>query len=501
MICVEIWSNRPDFCKMLEPLHPLLRQAFDPERFLRLGQQVLQDAFQHLQDSQEKKRERSMPWTAPEEERRFWEERLSAPEGLVPLLNLVSERSNRLQDPRYMGHQVAVPFPDGALVGLITDLLNNGGAVYEMGPTNSAMEDVLMARIGQMLGLPAGCGGILCHGGTLANLVALLAARRSAGKEGVDVWSDGDDGLGAVLVSEQAHYCVDRAVRIMGWGTEGVGLVETDDRHRMTRAGMEKAMLAMEKKGRRVTAVVGSSCTTSSGAFDNLEWVADFAAQHGLWFHVDGAHGAPAAFSERHKHLLSGMERADSVAMDFHKIMGIPALCTGLFFRGQEMSFLPFTQSAEYLWSDAEDPEWWNFGKRTFECTKRMLSTRVAAVLEEYGPEIWGVLVDRLFGLGQALAELIVQRSKAGWQLAMEPEGNIVCFRYLPGDFTDTEAENAFTSNLRQKHLEQGPQYIVQTRFNGKVWLRCTLMNPLTEAEDMAALLDRLEVLAQEVQR
>ncbi|MCH1576698.1 MAG: pyridoxal-dependent decarboxylase [Flavobacteriales bacterium] len=484
---------------MLEPLHPLLRQAFDPERFLRLGEQVLQDTFKHLQDSQGRTREKSMPWTPPEDEKSFWEARLDAPEGLVDLLRLVADRSNGLQDPRYMGHQVAVPFPDGALVGLVTDLLNNGGAIYEMGPTNSAMEEVLMARIGQMMGLPAGCGGILCHGGTLANLVALLAARRKVNHGGADVWNDGDDGRGAVLVSNQAHYCVDRAVRIMGWGAEGVGLVDTDDQHRITPSGLETAMQDMNKKGRRVVAVVGSSCTTSSGAFDDLELVADFAEQHGLWFHVDGAHGAPAAFSARHKHLLSGMERADSVAMDFHKIMGLPALCTGLFFRQQEMSFLPFTQSAEYLWSDAEDPEWWNFGKRTFECTKRMLSTRVAAVLEEYGPEIWGVLVDRLFGLGKELAERIEARSGGGWQLAMEPEGNIVCFRYLPRDFKDTNAENAFTQLLRQRHLEEGPQYMVQTRFDGKVWLRCTLMNPLTEPQDMAGLLDRIEELAQEL--
>ena len=486
---------------MLEPLHPLLRQAFDPERFLLLGQQILQDAVHHLKEAQSKVRERSMPWTPPEDEKLFWEARLDAPEGLAALLNLVGQRSNALQDPRYMGHQVAAPFPEGALVGLVTDLLNNGGAVYEMGPTNSAMEEVLMARIGSLMGLPDGCGGILCHGGTLANLVALLAARRRAGRGGVDTWVDGDGVKGAVLVSEQAHYCVDRAVRIMGWGAEGVGLVQTDGQHKMTRSGLEAAMQAMQEKGRKVVAVVGSACTTSFGAYDDLNVVADFAEQYGFWFHVDGAHGAPAAFSARHRHLVSGMERADSVAMDFHKIMGVPALCTGLFFRAQEMSFLPFTQSAEYLWSDAEDPEWWNFGKRTFECTKRMLSTRVAAVLEEYGSEIWGVLVDRLFGLGQEMAERIVERGDKGWQLAMEPEANIVCFRYLPVQFADVEQENAFTLKLRQTHLERGPQYIVQTKFSGKVWLRCTLMNPLTQAADVVELLDRIEDLAKQVQQ
>ena len=208
---------------MLDPLHPLLRKAYDPERFAAMGQEILRDLTDHLRNAQGRKADRSMPWVLPEEERSYWEQRLLRSEGLPALLREVVARSNGLQDPRYMGHQVAVPFPDGAFVGMVTDLLNNGGAIYEMGPTNSAMEEVLMERVGLMMGLAEGCGGIMCHGGTLANLVALLAARRAAYGKEQDAWVMGDDGRGAVLVSDQAHYCVDRAVRIMGWGAEGVG--------------------------------------------------------------------------------------------------------------------------------------------------------------------------------------------------------------------------------------------------------------------------------------
>lgn len=481
---------------MLKPLHPTLAAAYDPDRFAKLGQEILEDLVQHLRRAQGKADSVSMPWTRPEEEQTFWEHRLDHPKGLPELMREVVLRSNRLQDPRYMGHQVAVPFPDGALVGMVTDLLNNGGAIYEMGPTNSAMEEVLMARIGRRMGLPEGCGGVMCHGGTLANLVALLAARRWHAGPGRDPWTGGDDGLGAVLVSEQAHYCVDRAVRIMGWGAAGVGLVDTDEHHHITAEGLERALVAMRQAGRRVVAVVGSACTTSSGAYDDLNLLADFAEREGLWFHVDGAHGAPAVFSDTHGHLVSGMGRAQSVAMDFHKIMGVPALCTGLFYGRHDHSFLPFTQAAEYLWSDAEEPEWWNFGKRTFECTKRMLSTRVAAVLEEHGEDIWGHLVDRLFGLGRALADLI--EARPDFELAMVPEANIVCFRYSPGAVRSLDAaqQDEFTQALRRKHLENGPQYVVQTRFGGRTWLRCTLMNPLTEPADLQRMLDRLVELA-----
>lgn len=353
-----------------------------------------------------------------------------------------------------------------------------------------------MSRIGRMMGFPEGCGGVMCHGGTLANMVALLAARRWAGGPDCDPWQQGDDARGAVLVSRQAHYCVDRAVRVMGWGAEGVGLVDTDAQHRITREGLERAMADTLAKGRRVVSVVGSACTTSTGAYDDLNLLADFAEDQGIWFHIDGAHGAPAVFSEQHRHLVDGIERADSLAMDFHKIMGVPALCTGLFYAKQEHSFLPFTQTAEYLWSDAEEPEWWNFGKRTFECTKRMLSTRVAAVLEEYGSEIWGHLVDRLFALGRELADQIMQRD--GFELAMEPEANIVCFRFIPDQLNldSLEKQNGFTERLRKRHLQEGEHYVVMTRFDGKAWLRCTLMNPLTKADDLEAMLDSLESLA-----
>ena len=122
----------------------------------------------------------------------------------------------------------------------------------------------------------------------------------------------------------------------------------------------------------------------------------------------------------------------------------------------------------------------------------------VAAVLEEYGAEVWGVLVDRLFGLGEELAGSIGRRRGQGWELAMVPQSNIVCFRLVPEEIA-AGRHNAFTTALRQRHLEEGAHYVVQTRFNGAVWLRCTLMNPLTEPEDLEAMLDGFEVLAKEM--
>jgi L-2,4-diaminobutyrate decarboxylase len=338
---------------------------------------------------------------------------------------------------------------------------------------------------------------VLCHGGTLGNLVALMAAQRKVAQDmGLDSWQGGIRAFPqplVVLVSERAHYCIDRAMRTMGWGAEGTVLVQTNEKHQMRVDDLHAQIERVHHEGKRVLAVVGSSCTTSAGAYDPLEDLAAACRQHGIWFHVDGAHGASTAFSDAHRHLVKGIEHADSVVLDFHKTCGIPALCTGVFYARHAESFLPFSQHAEYLWDDANDLDWWDTGKRTFECTKRMLSTRLAAIKAEFGWGIWGELVDRMWALGQALASMIEDRP--GWELAMAPQANIVCFRPDPNEDISAERWNEVVRVLRKCHLAEGSGYVVQTEFEGKVWLRCTLMNPLTEEADLVHMLDEFESL------
>ena len=480
----------------LPPLSDTLKRAFAPERFEQAASEATRALTEHLHAAQRRDSRSSYPAPSPSEERNHWSQVSSWAEGRDGLTADVIARSNHLHDPRYMGHQVASVIPETAATGMVTDMLNNGQAIYEMGPTNAVHEDMLMAEIGELLGLPVGCGGILCHGGTLGNLVALMAAQRQLALDlGMDSWNDGIHAFPqplVVLVSERAHYCIDRAMRTMGWGSAGTVTVQTNARHQMLPEDLEAQIARCHKEGKRVLAVVGSACTTSAGAYDPLDRLAEACQRHGIWFHVDGAHGASAAFSDRHSHLVRGMELADSVVLDFHKTCGLPALCTGVFYAKHANSFLPFSQHAEYLWESATDEDWWDTGKRTFECTKRMLSTRLAAIKAEHGWGLWTELVDRMWALGAALATMVEQRE--GWELAMTPEANIVCFRPLPEERLAASWDDVVKA-LRQGHLHQGSGYVVQTEFDGKVWLRCTMMNPLTSESDMSQMLDEMETM------
>jgi L-2,4-diaminobutyrate decarboxylase len=161
---------------ILPSLTPALAQAYDVETFRREGHAMVDALAEILDEAQRRQAPSSYPGHLPQEEREHWKNVLPTMRSWQDVLKETTRRSNLLHDPRYMGHQVAVPLPMQAWVGAWTDLLNNGQAIFEMGPSNAALEDVLMNELGQHLGLPTDCGGILCHGGTLGNLVAMLAA-------------------------------------------------------------------------------------------------------------------------------------------------------------------------------------------------------------------------------------------------------------------------------------------------------------------------------------
>ncbi len=463
---------------------------YDVERFEKSGHEAVGILTDYLQTSMDSLRDFVLPLQDPNERLAMWKSEMNrGPDGSgallrCDLLQRVLDRSNHLHDPRYAGHQVAVPLPELAWLTAATALLNNGMAIDEMGPASSPMEEAVMRSVAQFMGMGDNASGILCHGGTLANLTALLAARQfqSTGDE----WRDGTADNFAVLVSEQAHYCVDRAVRVMGWGEQGTVHVNTDAQNCIRPEALEVAFVEAERKGLKVLCVVGSSCTTSSGAFDDLNVLADFAEAKGLWFHVDGAHGAAQIFSKRHRSPLEGMHRADSVAMDFHKMLGVPALCTGLFYRRSEDAYAAFSQRAEYLYEHDVQDEWWNLSKRTFECTKRMLSVAIFGIWEQHGPNLWESLVDELVGNAKVFAANVSKRD--GWELFASPESNIVCFR-------STRWDNA---RLRAQMVEKGPHYIVKTEMRGETWLRCTFQNPYTDESVSSSILTRLEELGTE---
>lgn len=468
----------------MPPTPDSLKAAFDPATFRAQGHAVVELLADYLARA-ETGQMPVLPPTPPEELAARWPavfpEQPSA--DLLAVLQRVLAEANHFHHPRCVGHQVAAPLPSAALLDLVTALLNNGMAVYETGPGSTVMERAVLAWMAAQLGFSPAAGGVLTSGGSAGNLTALLAARQA--KAGFDAWQEGSPGGPplAILVSEQAHYCVERSARIMGLGAGGVVKVPADAAFRLRPDALPAAFDQATRAGRKVIAVAASACSTATGTFDPLDAIADFCEARNLWLHVDGAHGAAAALSPRHRTLLRGVERADSVVWDAHKMMMIPALATAVLFRDGRRAYEAFAQEASYLF-DREGRDEWNLASRTLECTKRMIGTQLYAALAVHGTQLFADQVARCFDLGKTFARLL--RAESDFELAVEPDCNIVCFRHAPAG-----AENLDTlqERIRRRVLAEGAYYLVQTKLPRGLYLRVTLINPLTTEAELAGLI------------
>lgn len=466
-----------------------LSNLYSSNDFREIGHQLIDMLADHLEQVQSDSNLPVIKYRDPEEELSYWKNDLSSGSSMLDFYGEILDRSIHVHHPRYMGHQVAVPSVISSLSGLVTDLLSNGTGVYEMGMASNALERIVTDFVSEKIGYGTEAAGFLTSGGTLANLTALLAARKA--KAPGLVWEEGHQENLAVLVSEEAHYCIDRAARILGFGAKGIIKVPTNSSFQIDVDLIEEYLEKAQQDGLVVIAIVGCASSTATGSYDDLEALAEIATKHNLWFHVDGAHGAGVVFSEKYKHLAKGIDQADSVVIDFHKMLLTPSLNTALLFRQGEESYKTFEQRAQYLWGSQQSREWYNSGKRTFECTKLMMSLKAYSVVKMYGEDVFEKNINRLYDQGKEFAQII--RNRDEFELLMEPEANILNFRYVRFPDTDLNANN---SKIRESLLQSGKFYIVQTMINEQRYLRTSIMNPLTTEEDFEALLDEIEMIA-----
>lgn len=469
----------------------LLQQAYDPEHFRKEGHLLIDMLSDYLKNAYQGTGLPVINWQSPADELQFWQAYRNKETTPLELYKDLLNHSIHLHHKQYIGHQVSPTLPLAALSSMLSALMNNGMAVYEMGPAASALEKVVAQEFAKAVGFSEHADGFLTSGGTLANLTGLLAARKA--KAPADVWNAGSQEKLALMVSAEAHYCVDRAVRIMGWGEEGIIKVPVNERFQMRTDLLEECYQQATTKGLQVIAVVGSACSTSTGSYDNLEEISAFCLKHNLWMHVDGAHGGGAIFSAKYKHLVQGLKLADSVVIDIHKMLMAPATTTLLLYKNSQQAYQTFSQRAQYLWEQAGEEEWYNLAKRNFECTKQMMSAKVFTIMQLYGTKIFEDFVTLLYDRGRSFAAML--NNEKAFELATEPEANIVCFRYKPAGASD-EHLNKLNGRIRRKILEKGDFYIVQTLLHEQVYLRVTIMNPFTTERELGELLEEVKNLA-----
>ncbi len=411
------------------------------------------------------------------------------------LVRTTLSRGQNLHDPRYIGHQVPASVPIAALFDAIGSATNQVMAIYEMGPWASAVERAMVAAVGEQLGLSAGSfAGLITHGGSLANLTALLTARNVALP---GAWESGvaRPGRAPVLVVHgDAHYGITRSAGILGLGTRQILRAPLDAERRIDPRQLDQLLTDLSHVGQLVVAVCACACATPIGAFDSLPEIADICRKHRVWLHVDAAHGGAAAFSERYRHLVAGLERADSFICDAHKMMFVPSLCAFVFYKNPAHRYEAFRQDAPYLFDPSTPGETaeYDSGLLTVECTKRAAAFGLWGLWSLFGKQLFADMVELTFDLGRRFGALL--QEQPDFVPLHEPQCNIVVFRYVPPELAEADAYTIGELNrkIRRRLIESGEFYIVQTNIDGAGALRVTIMNPLTTEDHLLSLLDAI---------
>ncbi|MDA7503869.1 aminotransferase class I/II-fold pyridoxal phosphate-dependent enzyme [bacterium] len=477
-----------------------LQEAYSPDRLKSLGEYLIARLSTHLTELQS--RDHSvLNWNLPEENLPVAFDCLNnqnPDDDLLmrfqSLIETAIERGHNLHHPRYIGHQVPASIPIAGLFDALGSITNQVMAIYEMGPWATSVERALIERWGEIIGLKSGSfTGLVTHGGSLANLTALLTARNVSLENS---WSKGmhkHSKPPVLLCQSDSHYCVTRSAGILGLGSEQVIKVPLDSQRKMDANALEELLKDLRKSNTPIVAVCASACATPIGAFDPLEEIADACQRYDVWLHVDAAHGGAVSFSDKHRYLVNGITAADSFICDAHKTLFVPALCAFVFYRNKSHRFETFQQDAPYLF-DPSAPGMANIdsGMVTIECTKRAATYGLWGVWSLFGPQIFGDMIDSTFEMTRTLYEKLSDAED--FSPLHEPECNILVFRYIPPEKygLDENQIGELNRKVRRHIIESGEFYIVQTNLDGIGALRVTVMNPLTEVEDLDRLLQSI---------
>jgi glutamate/tyrosine decarboxylase-like PLP-dependent enzyme len=223
-------------------------------------------------------------------------------------------------NPQYIGHMDSIPALTSIIGDMVASTINNNLLSLEMSPFLTKLEYGLIKQFATLFGLPESAGGVFLSGGSLSNLQALVVARNSF-KNNIALSKL------VIFVSEHAHVSIQKAAMVMGLRTENVIKITTNSKYQMDVANLELQIKKQQEQGNLPLAIVATAGTTVTGSIDPLESIANLARTYGIWLHIDAIYGGALIFSDKYKHLLSGIEKADSIAFNPQKWLYIAKTC------------------------------------------------------------------------------------------------------------------------------------------------------------------------------
>ena len=412
--------------------------------------------------------------------------------------------------PRFWGWVLGSGTPMGVIAEMLAAATDSVSGIYSY-VSNNYVELQVLDWCKEMLGYPLSAGGLLTSGCSASNLIALAVARNS--KAGFDVRGEGLTGApvgtgGApqrltIYCSAEAHSSLTKAVELLGLGTRSLRRVPTDDLLRIDLAALATMVARDREDGMLPVCVVGVAGTTNTGSIDDLPALADFCEREGLWFHVDGAFGAWAAIAPASRHLVAGMERADSLAFDLHKWMNLTYPVGCVLVRDAEAQLRTFSLTPSYLahgegergLTGVDVPWLSDYG---FELSRGFHALKVWMALKEHGADKLGRVIQQNIDQARYLAGLVEATPEL--EPALPVALNIVCFRYVrPG--LDDAALDDLNKRIELELQERGIAVPSVSTIRGRKYLHVAVANHRSRREDFDLLVREVVRLGGELAR
>lgn len=400
--------------------------------------------------------------------------------------------------PGWFAYFPANNSPPSILAEMLTATLGAQCMSWQTSPAATELEQVVMDWLRQLVGLPSTFHGVIQDTASTSTLVALLTARERAtsfafGRTGADHSTQL-----AAYASREAHSSVVKGVKLAGYGTDNLRLIDTDASFAMRPDALAAAMDADAQAGRVPACVVATVGTTSSAGVDPLPAICDVAARHGAWVHVDGAYGGSAGVVPEKRDLLRGLERTDSFVFNPHKWLFTNFDCSAYFVRDVEALLHTFQASAEYL-KTAHDDEVVNFRDWGIQLGRRFRALKLWFVLRTYGAEGLRARVREHLRLAQLFRGWVAE--SPDFEVLAPTHLSLVCFRARPAGAARAEADlDLLNERLLAEINRSGSVYLTHTRLNGRYTLRMAIGQTNTDLAHVRAVWDlarsALEALA-----
>jgi glutamate/tyrosine decarboxylase-like PLP-dependent enzyme len=376
--------------------------------------------------------------------------------------------------PRFMAYIPGGGVPYAALGDLLAATSNKYSGFASASPGAVRIENACVAWLASVIGYPKDAAGTLTSGGSIATLTAVVAAREARDP----------DGGGAVYVTRFAHYCIDKALHIAGRARAPRRVVATDDSYRMSVEALEQALEEDRRNGIRAWLVVASAGTVDTGAIDPIPEIADLCARYGAWLHVDGAYGGLFALCDEGRAKLSGIDRADSVALDPHKTLFLPYGTGACLVRDGRLLQQAFSATGDYIQPLGESEVGPSPADLSPELTRHFRAMRLWLPLQAAGVAAFRAAQAEKLALARHFHARLSEID--GFDPGPPPDLSVVAFRYLPrsGDVDE------FNERLMRHIQQEGRVMMSGTRIDGSYRLRCAILCFRTHLEHVGEAVD-----------